>query len=573
MRAVAARIWQRRSRASVTTLVGLAAAVIMFAVLAWERRWISDDGLIFVRVARQILAGNGPVFNDFERVETTTSVLWTWLLAGAGIFGSDRLPLAAVVLGWVLSVAGVALAVDATRRWHRARGVVGPLLPFAVMIVIGAFPFRDFATSGLETGLTTAWLGATWWLLVALRADTSRRRLIAIAIVFGLGPLIRPDLAIHSTVFLATAWAVVRLNRRRTIALAALALALPFVYEIFRAGYYGMLVPTPALAKSAATAEWARGGRYLWHFVDDCSLWIPFGLAAAGAVYAIAKRTIDRSAVIVGAAPVIAGVLGLTYMIRVGGDFMYGRLVLPALFTLAMPAFAIPASRRALVGVAGMIAWTAWIGTTVTVGPIYWGGLREWDERISYIQRTRDVNPIYAAEFVHRSRAAQRYEFAIHHRESPVFIHDQNGGAIPLDPAIDAPVAAIYGTLGTGGAALPLDGIVADIFGLASPLGARITRTEPGKIGHEKRLPVAWQLVQFADPRFVDEHSYELDSSPEEIRAARHVVACDDVAELFDAVRADLTVTRFWHNLTGALHRTRLVIPANPIEAERALCK
>ena len=51
---------------------------VSFAVLAWQRRWISDDGLIFVRTVRQVLDGNGPVFNVFERAESGTSTLWTY---------------------------------------------------------------------------------------------------------------------------------------------------------------------------------------------------------------------------------------------------------------------------------------------------------------------------------------------------------------------------------------------------------------------------------------------------------------------------------------------------------------
>src|SRR5215472_13459391 len=53
---------------------------LAWGVLAWHRRWITDDGLIVARTVREILAGNGPVFNPGERVEADTSVLWTWLL-------------------------------------------------------------------------------------------------------------------------------------------------------------------------------------------------------------------------------------------------------------------------------------------------------------------------------------------------------------------------------------------------------------------------------------------------------------------------------------------------------------
>jgi arabinofuranosyltransferase len=55
--------------------LALRLTVAVFAVLVWNRRWMSDDGLIVLRTVRQILAGNGPVFNADERVESNTSTL------------------------------------------------------------------------------------------------------------------------------------------------------------------------------------------------------------------------------------------------------------------------------------------------------------------------------------------------------------------------------------------------------------------------------------------------------------------------------------------------------------------
>ena len=52
---------------------GIAVSVALFLYGAWERRWIADDGLIVLRTVRNLLAGNGPVFNAGERVETNTA--------------------------------------------------------------------------------------------------------------------------------------------------------------------------------------------------------------------------------------------------------------------------------------------------------------------------------------------------------------------------------------------------------------------------------------------------------------------------------------------------------------------
>jgi arabinofuranosyltransferase len=50
----------------------LAVPLLIAGVAGWSNRWITDDGLIYLRVIRQITSGNGPVFNPGERVEAFT---------------------------------------------------------------------------------------------------------------------------------------------------------------------------------------------------------------------------------------------------------------------------------------------------------------------------------------------------------------------------------------------------------------------------------------------------------------------------------------------------------------------
>ena len=77
---------------------------------AWQRRWIADDGLIVLRTIRNLLAGNGPVFNSGERIESNTSAAWTYLTYfGSVIGGPMRLEYVALALALGLSVAGVAM--------------------------------------------------------------------------------------------------------------------------------------------------------------------------------------------------------------------------------------------------------------------------------------------------------------------------------------------------------------------------------------------------------------------------------------------------------------------------------
>jgi arabinofuranosyltransferase len=561
----------RWTTAAAVTCASIVAVTLVFAVYAWQRRWMSDDGLIDVRVAQQIDAGNGPVFNVFERVEPNTSTLWPWLLAGVGLTGVD-LVLAAVLLGGLCSVAALGIALDATRRWQRARGCSAPLVPGSAWIVLGMFPFWDYATSGLETGLVFLWIATSWWLLVALRDGAPPRRELVTAIVLGLGPMVRPDLALVAGVFLVAGWRLVRPACKRTALLVGAALALPLVYEIFRAGYYGTLVPLPALAKGASGSSWGHGIAYLGHFVVPYALWLPLAVLATLAALAWRRAAgADRTLLV---APVIAGALLATYVVRVGGDFMHGRMLLAPTLVAILPALVVPWSRRFAPALALLVAWCAF--SSITMRSYKYAGFAwnaDWDERESYVSFTDHEHPIHADDFASKEGAAQLFHEAVEQKVPPLVIWDHNVANVGMDRAIDAPVVVVAGVLGSAGISIPLDGIVADMLGLANPIGARIPVNYPGRIGHEKQLSWAWLLADFADPSWDERQPFEPGVTAPMIRAARHAMTCTDLAELLASVREPLTAARFWDNLTGAWHRTRLEIPANPFDAEQTFCR
>lgn len=102
-----------------TVWVSVLTVTVLFGWGAWQRRWIADDGLIVLRTVRNLLAGNGPVFNKGERVEANTSTLWTYLTyLGGWAGGGMRLEYVALTLSLVLSLMGVALAILGTARLY-----------------------------------------------------------------------------------------------------------------------------------------------------------------------------------------------------------------------------------------------------------------------------------------------------------------------------------------------------------------------------------------------------------------------------------------------------------------------
>lgn len=552
-------------RAAITAL-GIAAAAIAFALLAFHRRWLADDGLIVVRTVRQILEGNGPVYSAFERAEANTSTVWTYLLALVSFVTRARVAHVAVYTGIACAVAALVIGLDGARRFLRMRGHREIILPAGAFVMLGVYPFWDYATSGLENGLCLAWLAISWWHLVTLDRD-HRRHQHAFAIVVGLGPLVRPELALVTIVFLCAGWSILRPPWRRTLALVALAGALPVAYEIFRAGYYGTLVPLPALTKSATRANWPRGFGQLREMMVPYKLALPLGVFAIMLGVALARRQLDSRARAIVLAPVISSVLVTLYLVRVGGDFMHGRMWLSSLFLIVLPAFALPVTRRAAPVLAVLAIWGIATGVLVQSRAGFVQNPLVGDERLGYIAYTKTAHPTDEDPFVARvPEAAKVVDAAV--RDRTRLVVTEAGPAFAMNANMPAPVAVVVGRLGVGGALAPLDGIVVDTFGLANPLGARITMTQPkSQPGHQKALPWAWVLADFADPAVIT------DAERAEVAAARHALTCGDLAELMASVREPMSPSRFWANLTGSLRRTRLVIPHDPFEAERTFCK
>ncbi len=256
--------------------------VVLFGWGSWQRRWIADDGLIVLRTVRNLLAGNGPVFNQGERVEANTSTAWTYLMyAGSWVGGPLRMEYVALALALALSLLGVALLMLGAGRLYAPslRGRKAIMLPAGALVYIALPPARDFATSGLESGLTLAYLGLLWWMMVCwsqpLRNRPDSRAFTgALAFVAGFSVLVRPDLALMGGLALIMMLIAARTWRNRVLIVVAGGF-LPVAYEIFRMGYYGLLVPGTALAKDAAGDKWSQGMIYLANFTQPYALWVP----------------------------------------------------------------------------------------------------------------------------------------------------------------------------------------------------------------------------------------------------------------------------------------------------------
>jgi arabinofuranosyltransferase len=551
-------------------------------VLGYRRRWICDDGLIYLRPVRQILAGNGPVFNVGERAESSTGTLWQWLLALATWVTGEDPAFLAVGLGLVLSTAGFAFALLATCRLHRGAGL---LLPAGVFVLLAVPPFWSYMTSGLESGLGTFWTGLSWWLLTRTRRGQESRPTCTAAFVFGLGPLVRPDLAVVTVCFLAALWWVLRPARRGTAAMLASAGAVPLAYEVFRAGYYGVLVPLPAIAKEASASDWSRGAGYVQETLGPYWLWPVVPVLGALVVLLVRRtrreqrdRAPKRVPLAVLLAPLAAGALLAGYVVRVGGDYMHARMILPALLLLLLPVLVVPVTR--VTGVAGVLL-VVWLGAAVSPlrAPF---DVRStpgsFNVRSSDVEGLGDHNPVRTATWVDNWPALPEGRAMLARAErAPVptllyFDAERRLHATPMRADSPYQVVIVGRHLGVTGAAAPLDAYVNDAWGLASPIGAHLALERWSWPGHEKFLRNHWVFAEWAAKHPPRRDLLRAGAPREAVEAARAALGCGDLAELRESVRAPLTAERFWRNLIGAVERTQFRFARWPAAAQQALC-
>lgn len=572
-------------------LVACAIPVIVIGWLGWRQRWVSDDGWINIRVLEQFFAGNGLTYNVNERVEVTTSTLWLWML----ILGHVVTPFwefgqLAVLLGTLLSVVAVALGVDAARRLPLLAGRKEShgrtvAVPFAALAFVAIPPVWDFVTSGLETGLTFCWLAASFWLLVR-RAELARSgrdlpgpwRPVAPAVVIGLGPLVRPDLALVSAAFAVALLVQHRFSLAGWLRTAGVALAVPLVWEIFRAGYYATLVPNTALAKSAAHSDLAGGFAYLSDYAGLYRLWVPMALSLAvtTALGIAALRRRDLTVMALLLAPVVGGVLHGGYVTYIGGDFMHGRMLLPATMAVLLPCFAVCIGwRRAavpmVVALIGATAWSLVIGiavrtpygtdydrrTGIANERTYWN--RSQNHRLVKKSDLKGINvEVLGRRLRSDVETGRRYYFAGNWVKLPAEQFHAPG------PGVE--VAIAHTNLGILGVTAGNRVLVADIYALSDPVAARLEwprGTEPqGRAGHVSR-PESWRLARYAAPNPNDS---------ETVRDARIALTCGELDELQRAVTEPMTPQLFLANLVAAPRLTLLRVPADATAARQHFC-
>lgn len=569
--------------------IALGVVVGLFVVMAWRWRWTHDDGFITFRVVDQIFDGNGPVYNQGERVEAFTSPLHLGLLV-----------VLRALLGWALDQAwlsllltlgaaagGLVAAADGARVLARAGGAKGRMVPFAILVPAALPPMWEYATAGLETGLAIGWVGLSFCLLARLAARqrevrrqpegaaplVRRRHLLAVAVVVGLGPLVRPECAVLSVAFVIV---LCTLEVRRPVPrwqLVGAALALPVAYELFRMAYYASLVPNTALAKAASGSRWDQGWYYVVNTAGPYALVVPLG---AMAVWAFSVRQRGMARVFGGTdgralvlATVVAAAVYVLYVTRVGGDYMHARMLLVPIFALCCPlaVVAVPraAARRGLV-IGAVTVMGGWAVLTVLAlrAPDpegFFGGRSISEQRPFYVELSGSSHPVTLEQW-DRSPTYGVGDEARRAAEADEDLLITSVGFGDVDWPRRTVVEEGRGTsmfvdgIGVAGARAGTDVRVIDLHGLAHPLASRMPVLEPrGLPGHEKALPLPWALA---------EAGYPEQDPRSDAYLARLARRCPPPSDVLDAITGPLGPGDLLSNVLAAPGLTFQQIPSDP---------
>ncbi|HMG28265.1 MAG TPA: hypothetical protein VKH36_15795 [Acidimicrobiia bacterium] len=571
---------RRRITAVVTVLV----PVVIVLVMGWQRRWISDDGFINFRYVDQIRHGNGPVFNAGERVEAFTSPLWLALLSLLDLVLPLRVEWIAVASGLILTALGfVFAAAGANRLWRELVGD-GFSFPAGLLVFAALPPVWDFATSGLDNALGVAWLGASWWTLcrrvLPQRAPNQRAKTASIGacMLIGLGPLVRPDLGIMTVAFLAVLL-VAEASWRARGRVIAWALALPLAYQVFRMAYYAALVPNTALAKEAGASEWTRGWGYLLDTVRPYRLWIPLLLLVALGLIPLVQYVRvrgSRTESILIAAPIAGGLAHALYVVRVGGDFMHARMLLPSLLCLLLPLAVVFVRGWRWIPAVLLAPWI--LVSALVLRPTYDGvpGTGITDERAFYVTGSGRANPIRIEDYRDGALESERGGLAARRVAElggrGLVLGLNTAVLLPLkNGVVETPIVSVVLTLGLYGYAAGPKVFVVDSLGLSTALGSHFRVPPPpanypshGWAGHDKRHTEVWDVARYAAPAPFE---------PRDLRDARRSLRCGSVPELLDAVTAQFGPRRAWSNFWDSFHLTTFRIPEDPARAVRELCR
>jgi arabinofuranosyltransferase len=324
--------WMDQHKKSLFGL-GCILLISIFVLHSLSVRYSSDDGYIAFQYVKNLLNGDGLVYNPGERVEGYNNFLWIVLLAGVSwLLPTAKLLYIADAIGIGFGALTILLVCRFSRMVRPNLGLLG-LLAGAFLAVHSGL--AAWAMGGLETTLYAFLVFAASYAYVYYLK--TKRNYFAVPILFALAVLTRPDALLFFGVTMVHAAFMDKLNGGRLLNRTVLGWALVFLaiflpYYLWRYSYYGYPLPNTFYVKLGGSGvdKYFRGAHYLR---DYLKLYGAFSL-----ILLFRKKRqvwVDYFALLVG--------VYLLYLISIGGDglafFRFVTYIAPLIYVLVQEGF------------------------------------------------------------------------------------------------------------------------------------------------------------------------------------------------------------------------------------------
>jgi arabinofuranosyltransferase len=307
-------------------------SLLALLLLALTNAFVVDDAFISFRYADNLVQSGELAWNpgQGDPVEGYTNFLWTVMMAAPIAAGIDPVG-ASMVLGLVFAAGTLLLTFQTGRLLFRSRS-----LALLTLILVGTnYTLSAYATSGLETQMQTFLVIAGTYLALSIGRCGGPPRagsVVGLSLLCALAILTRLDSTIpYAVLYAYVVLTISRLEVPRAERLSALIwLALPVLailvpWLVWKHAYYGSVLPNTYHVRAASVSRGilVLGALYIHEFLRSYLLY-PFVFIGAAFLKGVVSRTELRVLLVIVA-------LWSAYTVKVGGDFMEFRFLVPVL--------------------------------------------------------------------------------------------------------------------------------------------------------------------------------------------------------------------------------------------------
>ncbi len=300
-------------------------ALTLILALAWFNKFMQDDAFISFRYAQNFVEGKGLIFNEGENVEGYTNFLWV-LLNTVPFFLSLDVVSYSQILSLIFFLGALIFSYKLSFLIFQCRN-----FSFLVLVFVGTnYTFSAYGTGGLETSLQVFLI--TWAAYLALYIISTKTYsggyFFLFSIITSLSLLTRLDSAIPYFILypalLIPIFSELPGKREKFKSIALLILPCLLIiggWFLWKLSFYGDILPNTFYAKASATSI-KRGIAYiaLFFYVYSFFIFVLMGVFRFKEVFLFSKELRVIS---------LISLLWFLYVMKVGGDFMEFRFMVP----------------------------------------------------------------------------------------------------------------------------------------------------------------------------------------------------------------------------------------------------